>query len=92
MSVIIKAHFDGRTIVPDAQLDLPADQAMEVEMRLLPTTCKLSGVSGDARKGMSDITSLPFFGMWALREDMADGAVWVRKEREKWRSRLSDRE
>ena len=36
-----------------------------------------------------DITALPFFGMWADREDMADSAKWVRKEREKWSSRLS---
>ena len=89
MSVIIKAHFDGRTIVPDAQIDLPADQALEVELRLLPAACKLSSASEAARDGKPNITSLPFFGMWADREDMADSAAWVRKEREKWSSRLS---
>ncbi len=90
MSVIIKAHFDGRTIVPDARIDLPADQALEVELRLLPTASKLSRASEAARGGKPDITSLPFFGMWADREDMADSAAWVHKERQEWNNRLSD--
>ncbi|MDO8585578.1 MAG: hypothetical protein Q7T82_00910 [Armatimonadota bacterium] len=86
MSLIIRAHFDGKTIVPDALVDLPPDQPMEVEVRLLPS-------AGDAAKPSKaegfDITSMPFFGMWAAREDMADSVKWVREERDKWNSRLS---
>lgn len=89
MSLIIRAHFDGKTIVPDEKVDLPPDQPMEVELRLLPP-------SGDAvepskAEGL-DITSMPFFGMWATREDMADSVKWVREERHTWNSRLSDRD
>lgn len=29
------------------------------------------------------------YGIWADRNDMADGAEWVRKQRERWKERLS---
>jgi len=89
MSVIIRAHFDGKTIVPDSALDLPADQALEVEVRLVSPAEEAADALKRASGAKPDITALPFFGMWADREDMADSASWVRKEREKWNSRLS---
>jgi hypothetical protein len=88
MSVIIRAHFDGRAIIPDSQLDLPPDQPMEVEVRLISPTGK-TAASPKTASGKHDITSLPFFGMWADRKDMADSRQWVRKEREQWKSRVS---
>jgi hypothetical protein len=39
-----------------------------------------------------DFASLPVFGMWADREDMQDGAAWVRRERSKWRQRAQERD
>jgi len=33
MSVIIKAHFDGKTIVPDEPVDLPINEPLEFELR-----------------------------------------------------------
>jgi hypothetical protein len=36
-----------------------------------------------------DFASLPFFGMWADREEMQDGAAWVRQEREQWQQRAA---
>ena len=33
--------------------------------------------------------NLPCFGMWADREDMRDSVAWVRKQREKWKERLT---
>jgi hypothetical protein len=89
MSVIIKAHFDGKTIVPDAQIDLPSGQALEVELRVLAPSEKVKEEPRAETEGI-DITSYPFFGMWAERKDMTDSAVWVREEREKWNSRLTD--
>lgn len=89
MSIIIRAHFDGRTIVPDTDLDLQADQPLEVQLRLLtPAETKPT----DDRCEKPDIMELPFFGMWADREDMSDGQTWVRKERDKWISRTSDKD
>jgi hypothetical protein len=89
MSVIIRAHFDGNTIVPDAQIDLPSGQALEIELRVLAPSGSKKEISKAEKEGI-DITSFPFFGMWADRKDVTDSAIWVREEREKWNSRLSD--
>jgi hypothetical protein len=32
MALTIRAHFDGRVIVPDEPLDLPVDQALRVDL------------------------------------------------------------
>ena len=86
MSVIIKAHFDGKTIVPDSQVDIPANQPLEVEVRLLPKKTSHTTMTKTANKKL-DITSLPFFGMWSDREDMENSTEWVQKERENWKNR-----
>ncbi|MBI2843112.1 MAG: DUF2281 domain-containing protein [Armatimonadetes bacterium] len=57
-------------------------------MRLLPS--EQQGLEQEPTiKGKPSIRSLPFFGMWADREDMTDSAAWVRKERERWDERLA---
>ncbi|MBI2843750.1 MAG: hypothetical protein HYX78_10155 [Armatimonadetes bacterium] len=33
MSIVIRAHFDGRVIVPDEPVDLPVNQPIELEVR-----------------------------------------------------------
>lgn len=58
MSVIIKAHYDGKTIVPDAQLDLAPDQPLEVEIRVLAAD-KPSDAPRPPVDQKLDITSLP---------------------------------
>ena len=35
MSVVIKAHFDGKTIVPDEPVDLPVNEPLEAELRVV---------------------------------------------------------
>ena len=39
-----------------------------------------------------EFKQLPFFGMHADREDMADSVAWVRREREQWNKRLTREE
>jgi len=34
MSVIIRAHYDGKTIVPDEPVDLPINEPLEFEFRV----------------------------------------------------------
>jgi hypothetical protein len=34
MSVVIRAHFDGKNIVPEEPVDLPINQSIEVEFRI----------------------------------------------------------
>jgi hypothetical protein len=36
MSATIRAHFDGKVIVPDEPVDLPVNQPLEVELRPIP--------------------------------------------------------
>ncbi|MBP6820502.1 MAG: hypothetical protein KA368_03110 [Acidobacteria bacterium] len=38
---------------------------------------------------VDDLFSLPFFGMWADRQEMGDSASWVESERAKWQERLT---
>ena len=84
MSMVIRAHYDGKAIVPDAEVDLPRDQALEVEVRVLSPS-----VAPAAPK--APISSLPFCGMWADRDDMKDSVAWVNKERRRWKKRLTRR-
>ena len=80
----VHAHFDGKAIVPNEPLELPKDQELEVEVRIITGSCKRQR----SKRPVGRITSLRFFGMWADREDMKDSAAWVRKERERWSERL----
>lgn len=34
MAIVIRAHFDGKTIVPEEPVDLPINESMEVEFRI----------------------------------------------------------
>lgn len=34
MSIVIRVHFDGKTIVPDEPVDLPINQSLEAEFRV----------------------------------------------------------
>lgn len=35
MSIVIRAHFDGKTIVPDEPVHLPVDKPLEASLTLL---------------------------------------------------------
>ena len=36
MAIVIKAHFDGKTIVPDGPVDLPVNEPLEFELKQQP--------------------------------------------------------
>ncbi len=38
MSIVIRAHFDGKVIVPDEPVDLPVNQPLEFDLRQAPKT------------------------------------------------------
>jgi hypothetical protein len=42
MALTIRAHFDGKTIVPDEPVDLPVNEPLEVELRPLVTKGELA--------------------------------------------------
>ena len=36
MSLVIRAHFDGKAIIPDQPVDLPVNQPLEFELKQVP--------------------------------------------------------
>jgi len=74
---------DGKIVFPKP-LKLP--EGVEVVVRI-------ETLIEDLRDGDSitdaDFASLPFFGMWADREEISDSVDWVRRGREQWRERIS---
>lgn len=64
---------------------LPLPEGTEVVIHVEPINTARQSTASDERE---KFTALPFFGMWAEREDMSDSASWVRKERKKWRQRI----
>jgi hypothetical protein len=36
MSMTIRAHYDGKVLVPDEPVELPVDQPLEIEVHLPP--------------------------------------------------------
>jgi hypothetical protein len=65
---------------------LPLTEGTEVVVRIerLPL-CSQTATS----EAGEDFASLPFFGMWADREDMKDSVAWVRRRREQWHQRAT---
>lgn len=68
---------------------LPLPEGTEVVIHVEPINTARQSTTSDER---DNFTALPFFGMWAEREDMSDSASWVRKERKKWRQRIIPQE
>lgn len=85
MAIRIRAHYDGKTLVPNEPLEVPQNEELEIDIRL--PSVHIGRHS--PRRSRRHVTSMPFFGMWADREDMKDSISWVRKERERWKERLN---
>jgi hypothetical protein len=69
----------GRSIIFPRPLALPEGTEVIVQIQPFVVTARPTAQADDR-----EFRSLPFFGMWADREDMQDSAAWVRKEREAW--------
>jgi hypothetical protein len=79
MALLERGHVQGGQIVLARPLTLP--EGTEVVVHIEPIA------SGDGQGVEMRFASLPFFGMWAGREDIEDSAAWVRKERKQWHQR-----
>ena len=86
MTLFEQGRIEGGAIVLAKPLPLP--EGTEVTVRI--ETASGPTASSDA-SGSEEFASLPFFGMWANREDLADTVAWVRREREQWQQRVSPR-
>jgi len=80
MAWLERGKVHGTSIVFSKPLELP--EGTEVEVRIEPVAA-----SRQTAAGGEDFAALPFFGMWANREDMSDSVAWVRTERERWQQR-----
>ena len=57
----------------------------EVVVCIEPLATESQTATSEAGEGFA---ALPFFGMWADREDMKDSTAWVRRNRKQWQQRL----
>lgn len=79
-----RAKVQDGGLLFEEPLALPEGTEVEVEIGAL-----LSPESPPDRTDVAMLSELPFFGMWADREEMADSAAWVRRQREQRQQRLS---
>jgi hypothetical protein len=66
-------------LVLDSPLALP--DGTEVRVRVEPVPLE----NAPPPQEPEEFTRLPFFGMWADREEMADSAEWVQRMRDQWK-------
>ncbi len=74
---------DGGIVFPEP-LKLPEGTEVAVAIETLSDSEDSSHRADD-----TGFAVLPFFGMWADREEMQDSAAWVRRERERWQQRAA---
>ena len=70
----------GQVVLP---FPLPLEEGTEVTVEVKPAPKQRKPKTMTTE----EFLSLPFFGMWADREDMKDSVEWVNKERAKWSQR-----
>ena len=100
MDVFKRGKVRNGTLVFAEPLSLP--EGTEVVIRVFPvgnsngdTTPDEPAAAASVSIGQAEtpdeeqeaLLSLPFFGMWADREDMDDSVAWVRRQREGWNHR-----
>lgn len=81
MSVVLRGRVrGGKLVLPDP---LPMPEGAEVVVSIDAVN------RAGERQAMSDdeFLALPFFGMWADREDAEDSVALVREMREAWQRR-----
>ena len=91
MAVIIE---EGKVINGHVVLSKPISLPEGTEVRVRIEPVDPVPVDGDDSQNTNsdeseDFANQPFFGMWADREDMRDSVAWLRKQREKWKERLT---
>ena len=83
--IIEEGKISNGRIVLSKPLSLP--EGTEVRVQIEPIDP--DNAQSTETEANEDFASQPFFGMWADREDMRDSVAWVRKQREKWKERIT---
>ena len=84
MTIVEHGTISNGGIALDKPLPLPDGSKVVVQVEIETPAVENQTIP---ENGSEEFASLPFFGQWADREDMADSAEYVRKERAKWRQR-----
>jgi hypothetical protein len=77
----IKAHFDGKTIVPDEPVSLPTGAALTVYVE--PTPAVADEPDSERFATIGDLLASGAIGGWAHRTDIVDSVAYARELREK---------
>ena len=77
-----RGKIHSGSIVLDEPIDLP--EGTEVIVHVEPVMHEQPSAGNG-----NEFENLPFFGMWADRDEMSDSIAWVRKERDEWQQRLT---
>jgi hypothetical protein len=70
----VKAHFDGKVLVPDEPLDLAKDQKVELTIQPLP-------VEPTKHMTCAELASGEWVGAWADRTDITDSTEFANEIR-----------
>jgi hypothetical protein len=84
MSWMKRGRVQAGGLVFSAPLALP--EGTEVFVHIEPI---VSPGNTEQEADAEQFTHLPFFGMWADREDLSDSTEWVRRERQQWQQRAA---
>ena len=88
--IIEEGKISNGGIVLSKPLSLPEGTEVRVQIEPVAPAIVSDDDSQDKDSDESaDFASQPFFGMWADREDTRDSVTWLRKQREKWKERLT---
>ncbi len=68
-----KAHFDGRTLVPEERVDLPLNQTLTIHVDdRVPPEKSITG---------AQLAKSGFAGLWKNRTDIGDSVMYAHKLR-----------
>lgn len=84
--IIEQGEVNNGGIVLSKPLSLPEGTKVRIQIEPIDTDEDSQSTTPDENE---EFVNLPFFGMWADREDMRDSVAWVRKQREKWLERIT---
>ena len=65
MAVVIRAHFDGKAIIPDEPVDLPINEPLEFELKQAPGEFKWDPEK--AREAIRQIAARPSLSGYQMR-------------------------
>jgi hypothetical protein len=77
----IKAHFDGKVIVPDEPINLPQGKSFLVHIEDVDPSQPRASLSGGMTAG--ELLKSGFVGLWKDRRDIGDTLEFARQLRDR---------